>query len=95
MEKPEKSVPGEQKQVAIDDLEPLGEIPDLPPGDGLDIVRHSVFDCIAICKNDHLAGILLFKMIMLGRYSKLIINGQRWYVRSRKKLCGDVCMTRH
>ncbi len=100
MEKPEKSVLGdEQKQAAIDDIEPLDkiidEIPPLPPGDGLDIVRHTVFDCIAICQNDLAAGLLLFKMVMLGRYSKLEIDGQRFYVRSRQKLCSDVRLTRH
>jgi hypothetical protein len=80
---------------AVDDLEPLGETPPLPPGDGLDIVRHNVFDCIAICEDDHAAGLLLFKMIMLGRYSKLMIDGERWYVRPRSKLCRDVRLTRH
>jgi len=80
---------------AIDDLEPLGETPNLPPGDGLDIVRHNVFDCIAICEDDLAAGLLLFKMIMLGRYSKLMIHGERWYVRPRWKLCRDVRLTRH
>ena len=82
-------------KIAIDDLEPLDEAPQLPPGDGLDIVRHNVFDCIAICDDDHAAGLLLFKMIMLGHYSKLEIDGRRWYVRSRKKLCRDVRLTRH
>lgn len=82
-------------KAAIDDAEPLEEIPLLPPGDGLDIVRHNVFDCIAICDDDLAAGLLLFKMIMLGRYSKLEIDGQRWYVRSRSKLRRDVRLTRH
>lgn len=80
---------------AIDDVEPLGETPDLPPGDGLDIVRHNVFDCVAICEDDLAAGLLLFKMIMLGRYSKLMIDGERWYVRPRSKLCRDIRLTRH
>jgi hypothetical protein len=62
---------------AIDDLEPLGETPALPPGDGLDIVRHNVFDCIAICEDDLAAGLLLFKMIMLGRYRKEQSSVQR------------------
>jgi hypothetical protein len=82
-------------EVAIDDLEPLDEIPPLPPGDGLDIVRHNVFDCIAICKDDHAAGLLLFRMIFLGRYSKLQIGGYRWYVKPRRILCRDVRLTRH
>jgi hypothetical protein len=80
---------------AIDDVEPLEGIPALPPGDGLDIVRHNVFDCIAICEDDLPAGLLLFKMIILGRYSKLMIEGERWYVRPRSKLCRDVRLTRH
>jgi hypothetical protein len=80
---------------AIDDVEPLEGIPALPPGDGLDIVRHNVFDCINICEDDLPAGLLLFKMIMLGRYSKLMIDGERWYVRARAKLCRDVRLTRH
>ncbi len=82
-------------EIAIDDLEPLDDTPVLPPGDGLDIVRHNVFDCVAICEDDLAAGLLLFKMIMLGRYAKLTIDGQRWYVRSRSKLCRDVRLTRH
>jgi hypothetical protein len=86
---------GADMDKAIDDLEPLGETPALPPGDGLDIVRHNVFDCIAICEDDLAAGLLLFKMIMLGRYSKLMIDGERWYVRPRAKLCRDVRLTRH
>jgi hypothetical protein len=80
---------------AIDDMEPLEGIPDLPPGDGLDIVRHNVFDCIAMCDDDHAAGLLLFRMIMLGRYSRLMIDAQRWYVRPRAKLCRDTRLTRH
>jgi hypothetical protein len=86
---------GADMDKAIDDLEPLGETPNLPPGDGLDIVRHNVFDCIAICDDDLAAGVLLFRMIMLGRYSKLMIDGERWYVRPRSKLRCDVRLTRH
>jgi hypothetical protein len=86
---------GADMDKAIDDVEPLGETPNLPPGDGLDIVRHNVFDCIVICEDDLAAGLLLFKMIMLGRYSKLMIDGKRWYVRPRKKLCQEVRLTRH
>jgi hypothetical protein len=80
---------------AIDDTEPLDAIPDLPPGDGLEIVKHNVFDCIAMCEDDLPSGLLLFRMIMLGRYSQLMIDGQRWYVRPREKLCRDVRLTRH
>ena len=32
-------------------------MPPLPPGDGLDIVRHTVFDCIEICQDDLAAGL--------------------------------------
>ncbi len=82
-------------EVSVDDIEPLEIIPETPAGDGLGVVRHNVFDCIAICDDDHLAGLLLFKIIMLCRYSKLEIDGKRWYVRARKKLCRDVRQTRH
>lgn len=81
--------------IAIDDVEPLGEVPQPPPGDGLEIVRHNVFDCIAMCDDDLAAGLLLYKMILLGRYSELTFAGQRWYVRPRAKLCRDTRLTRH
>ncbi|MGD0151229.1 MAG: hypothetical protein ABSB77_21825 [Xanthobacteraceae bacterium] len=81
--------------IAIDDVEPLDEVPQPPPGDGLEIVRHNVFDCIAMCNDDLAAGLLLFRMIMLGRYSQLTFAGQRWYVRPREKLCRDTRLTRH
>lgn len=81
--------------TAIDDVEPLGKVPQPPPGDGLEIVRHNVFDCIAMCNDDLAAGLLLYKMILLGRYSELTFAGQRWYVRARAKLCRDTRLTRH
>ena len=58
-------------------------------------VRHNVFDCIAMCDDDLAAGLLLYKMILLGRYSELTFAGQRWYVRPRAKLCRDTRLTRH
>jgi hypothetical protein len=81
--------------IAIDDVEPLGEVPQPPPGDGLEIVQHNAFDCIAMCNDDLAAGLLLLRMIFLGRYSKLTFAGQRWYVRSREGLCRDTRLTRH
>jgi hypothetical protein len=39
---------------------------------------------IVMCDDDHAAGLLLFRMIMLGRYAQLVSDKRRWYVRSRR-----------
>jgi hypothetical protein len=64
-------------------------------GDGLVYLRHSVYDCIEICDDDHLAGLLLFKMIFYCRRATLTLDGYRWYVRSRASLCSETRLSRH
>jgi hypothetical protein len=70
--------------------------PDSPGvGDGLPLVRHSVYDCIELCADDQSAGLLLFKLIFYCRRALLTIDGKRWYVRSRESLCVETRLTRH
>jgi len=70
--------------------------PDAPgEGDGLPVIRHTVYDCIELCSDDLPAGLLLFKMIFLCRKSRIMTAGKRWYVRSRGSLCSETRLTRH
>jgi hypothetical protein len=70
--------------------------PDAPgEGDGLPLVKHNVYDCIELCGDDHHAGVLLFKMMFFCRKAKILIDGKRWYVRSRESLCLETRLTRH
>jgi hypothetical protein len=70
--------------------------PDAPgEGDGLPRIKHSVYDCIQICDDDHLAGLLLFKMMFYCRRARITLDGYRWYVRSRESLCAETRLTRH
>jgi len=70
--------------------------PDAPAeGDGLPVIRHSVYDCIELCGDHHPCGLLLFKMIFFCRKARLTLDGKRWYVRSRESLCLETRLTRH
>ena len=70
--------------------------PDAPAeGDGLPLVKHSVYDCIELCADDHQTGCLLFKMMFYCRRATMTLDGKRWYVRSRESLCREVRLTRH
>ncbi len=70
--------------------------PDSPAtGDGLPILRSTVYDCIEACGDDLAAGVLLFKMMFLCRRSTITIKGMRWYVRRRESLCRETRLTRH
>lgn len=70
--------------------------PDAPSvGDGLPWVKHTVYHAIELCGDDHLAGLLLFHFIFLCRRAMLLIDGKRYYVRSRTDLCTQTRLTRH
>jgi hypothetical protein len=64
-------------------------------GDGLPLIRYTVYDCIELCSDDHPAGLLLFKMGFYCRRATLTIDGKRWYVRARENLCRETRLTRH
>ena len=70
--------------------------PDAPgAGDGLPLIKHNVYDCIELCGDNHQAGLLLFKMMFFCRKATILIDGKRWYVRSRESLCLETRLTRH
>jgi hypothetical protein len=64
-------------------------------GDGLPYVEHTVFNCVKLCGGDHLAALLLYKLIYRCRYARLLIGEYRWFVRSRARMCEDLTCTRH
>jgi hypothetical protein len=77
-----------EKSPPEDEFELDWTHPEAPAsGDGLPIIKHNVYDCIELCGDHHLAGLLLFKLIFFCRRATVTIDGKRWYVRSRESLC--------
>jgi hypothetical protein len=64
-------------------------------GDGLPIFKHTIYDSIEACADDHHAGVLFYKMAFYCRRAKMLIDGKRWYVRARESLCLETRLTRH